>query len=473
MFESKIFKSQTNNKLFNIIASSADEINQPTYLIGGFVRDILLNRNIDKNDIDIVTVGSSEKLATLVNRKLKIKNKVSIFKKFGTAMINYKSTNIEFVSSRKESYKINSRNPKVTTGSIIDDHNRRDFTINSISIQLNSNFFGNLLDPFNGIDDLKNKIIKTPLDPSITYKDDPLRILRAVRFACELGFEIDQNSMAAIKLNSKRIEIISKERIINELNKIILSETPSRGFFLLDDLEILKILFPELIELKGVEEIFGQKHKDNFNHTLEVLDNISKLTDNLWLRWAALLHDIGKSKTKKFVKKIGWTFHGHEHVGSKMVYEIFKRFKLPLNEKMRYVKKIVYLSSRPISLTEDNITDSAIRRLLYDAGNDIEDLITLCEADITTKNINKLKLYRENFKTLRIKIEEVENRDKLRNFQPPITGEHIMNYFKIKPCKEIGIIKEKIKNAILDGKIPNEFSHAKKMMILLGNDLDL
>ena len=407
MFESKIFKSQTNNKLFNIIARSADEINQPTYLIGGFVRDILLNRNIDKNDIDIVTVGSSEKLATLVTRKLKIKNKVSIFKKFGTAMINYKSINIEFVSSRKESYKINSRNPEVTNGTIIDDHNRRDFTINSISIQLNSNFFGKLLDPFNGISDLKNKIIKTPLDPSITYKDDPLRILRAIRFACELGFEIDQTSMEAIKLNSKRIEIISKERIINELNKIILSETPSKGFFLLDDLEVLKILFPELIELKGVEEIFGQKHKDNFNHTLEVLDNISKLTDNLWLRWAALLHDIGKSKTKKFVKKIGWTFHGHEHVGSKMVYEIFKRFKLPLNEKMRYVKKIVYLSSRPISLTEDNITDSAIRRLLYDAGNDIEDLISLCEADITTKNINKLKLYRENFKTLRIKIEKV------------------------------------------------------------------
>ena len=297
MFVSKILKSQTNKNLFNIISKSADEINQPTYLIGGFVRDILLNKNIDKNDIDIVTVGSSEKLATLVNKKLKIKNKVSIFKKFGTAMINYESTNIEFVSSRKESYKINSRNPKVTKGTIIDDHKRRDFTINSISIQLNSNFFGNLLDPFNGINDLKNKIIKTPLDPSLTYKDDPLRILRAIRFACELGFEIDQKSMEAIKLNSKRIEIVSKERIILELNKIILSETPSKGFSLLDDLEVLKLLFPELIELKGVEDIYGKKHKDNFNHTLEVLDNISKLTDNLWLRWAALLHDIGKSRT--------------------------------------------------------------------------------------------------------------------------------------------------------------------------------
>jgi len=400
------------------------------------------------------------------------KPKVQIFKTYGTAMLRYKDIEIEFVGARKESYSEESRNPEVSEGNLQDDQNRRDFTINALALSLNEANFGELLDPFNGIDDLGNGILRTPLNPDITYSDDPLRMMRAIRFASQLNFKIEKKSLAAITKNSERLEIITRERIVDELNKVMSCEKPSIGFLLLEETKLLAQIIPELIDLKGVEEVEGQKHKDNFYHTLEVVDNISKDTEDVWLRWAALLHDIGKAPTKKFSKKVGWTFHSHEFVGSKMVYKLFKNLKMPLNNKMKFVQKMVLLSSRPIVLATD-VTDAAVRRLVFDAGDDINSLMTLCEADITTKNPKKFKRYHQNFEEVRSKIREVEERDRVRNFQPPVSGEEIIEAFNLKPCKEIGQIKEAIKEAILDGKIPNEYQACFAFMIEKGQSLGL
>ncbi len=458
--------------VFSILKETAKECGIETYVIGGFVRDHMLNRGKAK-DIDIVAVGSGIKLAKAVALKLPNKPEVTVFKNYGTAMLRFQDLEIEFVGARKESYNENSRNPVVENGTLEDDQKRRDFTINALALSLNENSFGDLVDPFNGIEDLENKLIKTPLEPSITYSDDPLRMMRAIRFATQLSFNIELNSLQAITNNSERINIISNERIVDELHKILASKKPSIGLALLNKTNLLPIIMPELTALQGIEEIEGQRHKDNFWHTLEVVDNIALTTDNVWLRWAALLHDIGKAPTKKFHKKIGWTFHGHEFVGSKMVYKLFKRLRMPLNDKMKFVQKMVLMSSRPIVLAEDFVTDSAVRRLIFDAGDSVNDLMTLCEADITTKNAKKQKKYKNNFKLVRQKIEEVEARDHVRNFQPPVSGEEIMKTFNLKPSKEIGIIKEAIKEAILDGKIPNEYEAARKFMLEKGISLGL
>jgi tRNA nucleotidyltransferase (CCA-adding enzyme) len=460
------YKPALNNKIFNIISSCADELHLECYVIGGFVRDYILNNNSSK-DIDIVVVGNGVDFAKKIAAKIGLdpNSNVQIFKTYGTAMFKYNGIEIEFVGARKESYNKDSRNPVVSTGTLQDDQNRRDFTINALALSLNSKTYGNLIDPFNGINDLNNKIIKTPLSPEITYNDDPLRMLRAIRFASKLNFTIEENSFKSIEKLHSRIKIITQERIIEEINKIILSKKPSIGFLLLDKSNLLNEILPELTDLKGIDEIEGQTHKDNFYHTLEVLDNISKHTNDLWLRWAALLHDIGKAPTKKFNKKNGWTFHGHEFEGSKMVYNLFKRIKLPLNDKMKYVQKLVLMSSRPIVLAQEIVTDSAVRRLVFDAGDYVDDLMTLCEADITTKNERKFNKYHNNFKIVRNKIIEVEEKDSIRNFQPPISGEEIMKTFKIKPSKKIGILKEIIKEAILDGDIPNEYKPAYDLMI--------
>ena len=469
--QSKSYKSALTNSIFKFIATAAAELQLETYVIGGFVRDFVLKRNSVK-DIDIVVVGSGIELAKQVASLLPNQPKVQIFKTYGTAMLRYQDVEIEFVGARKESYSEESRNPKVSSGTLEDDQNRRDFTINALAISLNNNDFGTLLDPFNGLRDMQNKIIKTPLDPSLTYSDDPLRMMRAIRFSSQLNFVIEKESFHAITLNSERIRIITKERIVDELNKILMSDKPSIGLKLLFKTNLLCYILPELFALQGVEQIKGQKHKDNFYHTLQVVDNISKTTDNLWLRWAALLHDIGKAPTKKFDKKIGWTFHGHEFVGSKMVKKIFIRLKMPLHDKLKYVQKIVMMSSRPVILA-DNVTDSAVRRLIFDAGDFIDDLMTHCEADITTKNKVKEKEYQNNFKLVRNKIQEVEERDRVRKFQPPVTGEIIMKTFGLMPGKDIGILKESIKEAILDGKIANDYNEAFEYMLSKGKKMGL
>ena len=457
--------------IFPIITKASADLGVKTYVIGGFVRDTLLNRGEIK-DVDILTIGSGIELAEQVANRLPEEPKVQIFKTFGTAMLRYNDVELEFVGARKESYTEDSRNPSVEPGSLQDDQNRRDFTINAMAISLNEVDYGTLLDPFDGLSDLQKKIIRTPLDPIITYSDDPLRMLRAIRFATQLGFQIEDKSLKSIKANASRLSIITKERIVVEMHKIIASEKPSVGFLLLDKTNLLEKILPELIALKGVDEFEGQKHKDNFYHTLEVLDNISQNTDDNWLRWAALLHDIGKASTKRFDPKIGWTFHSHEFVGSKMVYKLFKRLKMPLNNKMKFVQKMVLLSSRPIALAS-KVTDSAIRRLIFDSGDDIDSLMTLCEADITTKNTKKFKRYHKNFEFVRRKIKEVEERAHIRNFQPPISGQEIMKTFNLKPCREIGVLKEAIKEAILDGKIPNEYDASYHLMLQKGTELGL
>ena len=465
------YKEALQHNIFKIISKSAKELQLDSYVIGGFVRDLILQRGVPK-DIDIVAIGSGIALAKQVSKNLPNKPKVQVFKTYGTAMLKYDDIEIEFVGARKESYREDSRNPIVENGTLQDDQNRRDFTINALALDLSEDTFGNLLDPFNGITDLNNKIIRTPLNPNITYSDDPLRMMRAIRFATQLDFVIEKKSLEAIAKNNHRIEIITKERIVVELHKILESNTPSTGFILLEKTGLLDYILPELTALKGIDEVEGQRHKDNFYHTLEVVDNIAKTTDNLWLRWAALLHDIGKAPTKKFHKTIGWTFHTHEFEGSKMVFHLFKRLKMPLNDKMKFVQKMVFMSSRPIVLAQE-VTDSAVRRLVFDAGDYVDDLMTLCEADITTKNTNKFKKYLHNFKIVRDKIIEVEARDHIRNFQPPISGSDIIKAFNLKPSREIGLIKDVIKEAILEGIIPNEYEAAFQLMLKEGKKLGL
>ncbi len=466
------YKKALQSNIFEIISTSASQLNLESYVIGGFVRDFLLQRGNAK-DIDIVAIGSGIELAQKVANNLPNTPKVQVFKTYGTAMLRYNDVEVEFVGARKESYAEDSRNPVVENGTLEDDQNRRDFTINALALSLSKHNFGAILDPFNGIKDLKDGIIRTPLNPDITYSDDPLRMMRAIRFATQLNFKIEEKSLKAITKNANRIKIITNERIVVELHKILESNIPSTGFLLLEKTGLLKHILPELTALKGIDEIEGQRHKDNFYHTLEVVDNIAKHTDDVWLRWAALLHDIGKAPTKRFSKKLGWTFHGHEFEGSKMVYHLFKRLKMPLNDKMKFVQKMVFMSSRPIVLAQDTVTDSAVRRLVFDAGDYVEDLMTLCEADITTKNPKKFNKYHNNFKVVRKKIIEVEARDQVRNFQPPVSGEEIMKTFNLKPSKEIGLIKEAIKEAILEGDIPNAYDAAFNLMLKKGKELGL
>ncbi len=455
--------SEKEAAIFHTIAMAAAELNFSSFVIGGFVRDKILNRQT--KDIDVVCVGDGITLAHAVAAKLKPVPQVNFFKNFGTAQIKFQDLEIEFVGARKESYAADSRKPSVTNGSIEDDQDRRDFTINAMAISLNKNDFGKLVDPFNGLADLEGKILRTPLIPEQTFIDDPLRMMRGIRFACQLGFTIEEKTLNAISENAKRINIVSGERIIDELNKILLANKPSTGFELLYKTGLLKIIFPQMVELAGAEYIDGLGHKDNFYHTLQVVDNLSKFSDDLWLRWAAVLHDIAKPVTKRFEPGHGWTFHGHEVVGGRMVPKIFTQLKLPQNDKMKFVRKMVELHLRPISLTKDNITDSAIRRLLFDAGDDIDSLMMLCKADITSKNKNKVKVFTENFNLVIERLDEVEGKDKIRNWQPPITGELIMSTFNLSPSKKVGDLKTAIREAILEGEIPNDYDAAFAYMI--------
>jgi len=464
------FAHKLKHPVFKVVSQIISEKGLEAYVIGGFVRDLLLER--PSKDIDIVVVGNGMELAQAAGDKLRVK-RVNLFKNFGTAQFNYKDLDVEFVGARKESYQRDSRKPVVEDGTLSDDQKRRDFTINALALDLRAETFGNLIDPFNGLADLEKGILRTPLDPDTTYSDDPLRMMRAIRFATQLDFQIEMSSLKSILENSKRLEIISQERIIHELNKIILADKPSRGFELLNSTKLLHQFFPEMIALHGVETRDGRSHKDNFYHTLEVLDNVALNSDNLWLRWGAILHDIAKPPTKRFDQQVGWTFHGHEELGARMVPKIFSRLKLPLDAKMKYVQKLVRLHLRPISLVKNNVTDSAIRRLLFEAGDDIDDLMTLCNADITSKNEFKVKKYKKNFELVIEKLKAVEEKDHVRNFQPPISGDLIMSTFNLKPCGEIGTIKSRIKEAILEGEIPNDFETAKKLMLKIGQELGL
>jgi poly(A) polymerase len=455
--------------VFKILANIAQENRIEAYVIGGFVRDLLLKR--PSKDIDIVVLGNGIDFAELVGKQMN--TKVNVFKNFGTAMLRYQDLEIEFVGARKESYRADSRKPIVENGSIKDDQLRRDFTINALAISLNKDNYGALVDPFEGISDLEQKIIRTPLEPEITFSDDPLRMMRGIRFASQLNFDIEAKTLAAIAKQKERISIVSKERITDELNKIILSPVPSIGFNYLFDTGLLHLIFPQMVNLYGVEIINGKGHKDNFYHTLQVLDNISRDTDDLWLRWAAILHDIAKPATKRFEVGHGWTFHGHEDRGARMVPQIFAQLKLPLHDKMKFVQKLVQLHLRPIVLAQEVVTDSAVRRLLFDAGDDIESLMTLCNADVTTKNEYKVKKYRNNFELVKQKLKDVEERDKVRNWQPPVTGQDIMNVFGIAAGKEVGLIKNAIREAILEGEIPNSYDDALQFMLRKGNEFGL
>lgn len=456
-------KERLNHPIFTKISECADKLNLPCFVIGGFVRDLILKR--ESNDIDVVVLGSGIEMATELKNTLGKGAYLSVFKNFGTAQVRYKDIEIEFVGARKESYRRESRKPIVEDGTLEDDQNRRDFTINAMAICLNKDRFGELVDPFNGVRDIELKIIRTPLDPDITFSDDPLRMLRCIRFATRFKFSIEQQTFEALRTNRERISIISQERITEELNKILLTDKPSIGFMLLEKCGLLDIILPEVAALKGIETINGKAHKDVFYHTLQVLDSLATKSDKLWLRWAALLHDIGKPATKKFDEKIGWTFYNHNFIGEKIVTKMFKRLKLPLSEDLKYVQKIVNLHMRPIALVEDEITDSAVRRLLFEAGDDIDDLMMLCEADITSKNEEKVKRFTQNLHIVRQKLKDIEEKDHVRNFQPPISGEEIMQIFGLTPCAKVGEIKNAIKNAILDGVIPNDYDAAYKFMM--------
>ena len=464
-------KKHLQHPVFAILAEEASALEAKAFVVGGYVRDIFLKR--ESKDIDVVVLGSGIDLAKAVAKRLGDKVHVNYFKNFGTAMIRFEDLEIEFVGARKESYRRDSRKPIVETGSLEDDQKRRDFTINAMAIQLTESNFGELIDPFNGVQDLHDHIIRTPLDPNLTFSDDPLRMMRGIRFASQFNFTINERELQAIQDNKERIKIVSVERITEELNKIILSPKPSKGFEILFNTGLLELIFPQFCLLHGVEFVNGKGHKDNFYHTLQVLDNVAKASDDLWLRWAAILHDIAKPATKKFEPEHGWTFHGHEDKGARMVKQLFRQFKLPLNEKMKFVEKMVQLHLRPIVLAQDHVTDSAIRRLLFDAGDDIDSLMVLCKADITTKNEYKIRKYKDNFQLVQDKIKEVEEKDRIRNWQPPVTGEHIMLTFDLKPGKEVGIIKNAIREAILEGEIRNDYEEAYTYMLKKGMELGL
>ena len=459
------------DKIFQLISETADEAGVECYAVGGYVRDIFLNR--PSKDIDVVIVGSGIEIARALGHKLGRRAHVSVFKNFGTAQVKIGGTEVEFVGARKESYSHDSRKPVVEDGTLEDDQNRRDFTINAMAVCLNRERFGELVDPFGGLDDLEDRIIRTPLDPDITFSDDPLRMMRCIRFATQLNFYIEDETFEALERNKERIKIISRERIADELNKIILAPIPSKGFVELDRCGLLPLIFPELAALQGVEVKNGRAHKDNFYHTLEVLDNISRQTDNLWLRWAALLHDIGKPRTKRWEPRVGWTFHNHNFIGEKMIPDIFRTMKLPMNEKMKYVQKLVSLHMRPIVIADDVVTDSAVRRLLFEAGDDIDDLMLLCEADITSKNEVRKQRFLDNFRLVRQKLKDIEEKDRIRNFQPPVDGTEIMRVFGLQPCHEVGVLKAAIKDAILDGVIPNEHDAAYSFMIERAKEMGL
>lgn len=464
-------KQRFDGKIFKQISETADELGLECYVVGGYVRDIFLER--PSKDIDVVVVGSGIAMAEALGRRLGRGAHVSVFKNFGTAQLKYRNTEVEFVGARKESYTHDSRKPIVEDGTLEDDQNRRDFTINALAVCLNSDRFGELVDPFGGMDDLKERTIRTPLDPDITFSDDPLRMMRCIRFATQLNFYIDDETFESLCHNKERIGIISRERIADELNKIMLSPIPSKGFIDLERSGLLDLIFPELAALQGIETRNGRAHKDNFYHTLEVLDNISRKTDNLWLRWAALLHDIAKPVTKRWDPRAGWTFHNHNFIGEKMIPNIFRKMKLPMNEKMKYVQKLVGLHMRPIVIADEEVTDSAVRRLLFEAGDDIDDLMTLCEADITSKNSERKKRFLENFQLVRQKLKDLEERDRIRNFQPPVSGEEIMRTFGLPPCQQVGTLKSAIKDAILDGVIPNEYEAARQFMLQRAEQMGL